>query len=152
MRQSIPEGEASGASLANAHLWRQGRRVVRALGTLVKRAESPEITAVLTSPHPASVQTAELFAERVDYLGVVEAVPALAGGVPAEVVMQPILARGGTVLVVAEEPLLSDLGAFVVSRPSFPQLMHAQISVLEDRKPAWRLRPGDLARQLLLLA
>lgn len=130
----------------------EGRRIVRALGQLVKTSEDPEVGAMLSSPHATSIQTAELFADRVDYVGVIDVLPALAGGVPPSVFVPPLLARSGIVILVAEEPVLSDVGAFVVSRPSFPQLQRAQVSVLRDREPAWCLRPGDLARQLLLLA
>ena len=47
---------------------------------------------------------------------------------------------------------VSRLGAFLVGRPTFPPLVPAQVSVIRDRQPAWCLRPGDLGRQLLLVA
>jgi len=153
LRESAPIDDPAGARPPEHRaLSAEGRRVVRALGTLVRTSESPDVAAVFTSPHATAVQTAELFADRVDYVGVIDVLPALAGGIPPSVFVPPLLARSGIVVLVAEEPVLSDVGAFVVGRPSFPQLQRAQLSVLRDREPAWRLRPGDLARQLLLLA
>jgi hypothetical protein len=81
----------------------------------------------------------------------IEVVPGLATGVSLEILVPPLLSRGDAIAIVADEPALSSIGAFLVSRPSFPQFMHAQVSVLRDRQPAWRLRPGDLARHQLLL-
>ena len=101
---------------------------------------------------PAAVQTAELFAERTEFTGVIEVLPSLASNVPAEVVAPLLLARGPSVVVVGDEPFLSAIGAFLIGRPTFPPPLRGQISVIEDRKPAWCLRPGELAKSLLLVA
>lgn len=130
----------------------EGRRIVRALGNKIKMTEEPVFDRVVVSPSPASVQTAELFADRVDYVGMIEVLPELETGVPAQVAAPIILARGERVLVVTDEPSLSMLGAFLVGRPTFPPLQRGQVSVIVDRAPAWCLRPGDLARSLLLVA
>lgn len=130
----------------------EGRRIVRALGNKIKMTEEPVFDRVVVSPSPASVQTAELFADRVDYVGMIEVLPELETGVPAQVAAPIILARGERVLVVTDEPSLSVLGAFLVGRPTFPPLQRGQVSVIVDRAPAWCLRPGDLARSLLLVA
>lgn len=130
----------------------EGRRVVRALGNKIKMTEEPSFDRVVVSSSPAAIQTAELFADRVDYVGVIEVMPELETGVPAQVAAPLILARGERVLVVSDEPSLSALGAFLVGRPTFPPLQHGQVSVIVDRAPAWCLRPGDLARSLLLVA
>jgi phosphohistidine phosphatase SixA len=129
----------------------EGRQWVRAMGTRVKNTEAPAFDALLMSSEPASVQTAEIFAERVDFLGQPEIVPGLLGGAPAELLGKTVLSRGGSVLVVADEPALSALGAFLVGRPTFPPPGHAQVSVIVDRQPAFCLRPGELARALLLV-
>lgn len=141
---AVPEG--------HRHLTVEGRRIVRAIGNKVRLDEEPSFDRVVTSPLASAVQTAELFADRVDYVGLVEILPALANNVPPQVVAPLLLAQGSTVLVVADEPALSALGAFLIGRPTFPPLLHAQVSVIHDRKPAWCLRPGDLGRQLLLVA
>lgn len=143
---------AGDPSAPEQHLSPEGRQVVRQVATSLARLESPSFDRVVCAPSFACAQTAELFAERVDYLGVVEALAGLAAGVPPEVAAREILARGDAVAVVADEPYLSALGAFLVGRPTFPPLLHGQVSVLEDRRPAYCLRPGDQVRSLLLLA
>jgi len=130
----------------------EGRQIIRAIGNKLRLTEEPSFDRFVVSPSPAAVQTAELFADRVDYIGVVEVLPALAGAVPPQVIAPMLLARGSTIAVIGDEPSLSALGAFLVGRPTFPPLMHAQISVIRDRTPLWCLRPGDLAKQLLLVA
>jgi phosphohistidine phosphatase SixA len=152
LRSSLTDGEGAAAPEAHRFLSLEGRRIVRALGNKLRLDEEPTFDAIVTSPLPAAVQTAELFADRVDYVGVIEVLPSLASGVPAQVVAPALLARGGSIAVVGDEPMLSELGAFLVGRPTFPPLLHAQVSVIVDRKPAWCLRPGDLARSLLLVA
>jgi phosphohistidine phosphatase SixA len=130
----------------------EGRQLVRAIGSKIRLTEEPSFDHFFTSPLPAAVQTAELFAERTDYVGVVETLPLLVADTPPAVIASQILARGQTIIVVADEPVLAALGAFLVGRPTFPPAAHAQVSVIEDRKPAWLLRPGELGRQLLLVA
>jgi phosphohistidine phosphatase SixA len=130
----------------------EGRQLVRAIGNKIRLSEEPSFDRFVTSPLPAAVQTAELFADRTDYVGVVETLPLLSAETPASVIAQHLLARGQNIVVVADEPALGSLGAFLVGRPTFPPAVHAQVSVIEDRKPAWLLRPGELGRQLLLVA
>jgi phosphohistidine phosphatase SixA len=125
---------------------------VRAMGTRVKNTEAPSFDAIVVSPAVAAVQTAELFAERVDFLGMLEVLPTLVGGVPGEILAKSVLARGESVLVVADEPALSELGAFLVRRPTFPPLRPAQVSVVVDGRPEFCLRPGEHARSLLLVS
>jgi hypothetical protein len=76
----------------------------------------------------------------------------LATATATQVIAPLLLARGSTLLVVGDEPALSALGAFLIGRQTFPPLLHAQVSVIRDRQPAWCLRPGDIGRQLLLVA
>lgn len=151
LRTSACDVDASRPEAA-PHLSLEGRRVVRALGNKIKMTEEPSFDRVVSSPVAAAIQTAELFADRVDYVGVIEVMQELEPGVPPQVAAPLLLARGERVLVVGDEPSLSILGAFLVSRPTFPPLLHGQVSVIVDRAPAWCLRPGDLARSLLLVA
>lgn len=130
----------------------EGRQIVRAIGNKIRLTEEPSFDRFVSSPLPAAVQTAELFADRTDYIGVIETLPLLSADTPPSVIAPLLLARGTCIVVVADEPLLSCLGAFLVGRPTFPPAVHAQVSVIEDRHPAWCLRPGELARQLLLVA
>lgn len=143
LRSSLAEGGS---------LSLDGRRLVRALGNKLRLTEEPSFDRMITSPVPAAVQTAELFADRVDYTGVVEVLPSLSGNAPPQVVAPILLAHGTSIVVVGDEPELSALGAFLIGRPTFPQLVHSQVSVIHDRQPAWRLRPGDPERLSLLVA
>jgi phosphohistidine phosphatase SixA len=130
----------------------EGRQIVRAIGTRFKLNEDVSFDRVVTSTRAAAVQTAELLADRVDYVGVVETMGALDGAIPPEVLAPQILARGASVLVVGDEPALSTLGAFLVGRPSFPPPVPGQVSVIVDRQPAYAYRPGETGRSLLLVA
>jgi phosphohistidine phosphatase SixA len=142
------------ASLATdeGHLSLEGRQIVRALGNRIRLNEDPSFDRFVTSPAPAAVQTAELFADRVDWIGVIEVLPTLAGGVPPEVVAKQLFGRGESIVVVGDEPFLSALGAFLVGRPTFPPLVHSQVSIIKDRAPAWCFRPGETGRSQLLVA
>jgi phosphohistidine phosphatase SixA len=152
LRASLTAGDASAAD-AHRHLSAEGRQIIRALGNRVKLNEEPSFERMVVSPLASALQTAELFADRVDYVGVIEVLPSLASGVPPEVIAPLLLAGpGASVVVVGEEPGLSSLGAFLIGRPTFPPLMKGQLSVIHDRQPAWCLRPGELARSLLLVA
>jgi phosphohistidine phosphatase SixA len=152
LRPSNCSGEPSAAPEEHRYLSAEGRQVVRALGNKLRLNEEPSFDAFFTSPLPAAVQTAELFADRVDYVGVVEVLPALAGSVPPQVIVPLLLSRGASIVVVAEEPLLSSLGAFLVGRPTFPPLAPSQVSVIRDRQPAFCMRPGEPGRAPLLVA
>ena len=134
------------------HLSAEGRRIVRALGNKLKMTDEPSFDRFVVSPEPAAVQTAELFADRNDYVGVIETSPLLAGNTPAPVIVQQLHARGSSIVVVADEPLLATIGAFLVGRPTFPPAVPGQVSLVRDRKPEWLLRPGEVGRQLLLIA
>ncbi len=152
LRASLPTEEGP-----NGFLSAEGRRLVRAVGTKLKNAtpmDFPEdIGRVLVAPHLASVQTAELFAERIDFIGLVEVLPALAAGVPAQVAGGHLLGAAATrTLVVADEPALSALGAWLIGRPTFPPLRHAQVSAILDRRPAWYQRADTGERLPLLVA
>lgn len=132
------------------HLSLEGRQLVRALASRIKLNEEPALDRLVTSPEPAAVQTAELFADRTDYLGVVEALPLLTQGTPPSVIVAALLERGTTIAVVADEPLLATIGAFLIGRPTFPPAVHAQVSLVRDRQPAWAWRPGEIQRPLLV--
>jgi phosphohistidine phosphatase SixA len=144
--------EDSPAVAAHRFLSAEGRQIVRAMGNRIRLNEETSFDRFVTSPFPDAVQTAELFADRVDYVGLIEVLPALAGDVPPQVTAKMLLARGSSIVVVGDEPSLSALGAFLVGRPTFPPLVHGQVSVIKDRQPAWCLRPGDPVKSLLLVA
>lgn len=132
-------------------LTKKGRKTVREVGRVLHET-GLELDAILTSPLVRAVQTAELLAERLDYLGVIEAMPSLAPGVPPRIVAAELASRGARVAVVGHEPGLSFLGAFLSGRPSFPPLRKAQITLVEDGQPRWFINPETLERDRLLLA
>ena len=152
LRSSIAADDSPAVNEAHRHLSIEGRQLIRALGNKLRLSEEPSFDLIFTSPHATATQTAELFADRTDYVGVIEVMPALAGGVPPQVIAPLLLSRGSSIVVVGDEPSLSNLGAFLVGRPTFPPLLHAQVSVIRDRQPAWCLRPGETTRSLLLVA
>ena len=152
LRSSLVTDDSPSVPEAHRFLSLEGRQIVRAIGNKIRLTEEPSFDRFVSSPAPAAVQTAELFADRTDYVGVIETLPQLSVQTPPEVIAPLVLGRGNTVAVVADEPLLSSLGAFLVGRPTFPPAIHAQVSVIEDRRPAWSLRPGELGRQLLIVA
>ncbi len=152
LRSSIVADDPPSVADHHRFLSLEGRQRVRAIGNKLRLTEEPSFDRIVTSPMPAATQTAELFADRVDYVGVIEVIPSLSNEVPPQVVAPLLLDRGTCIVVVADEPFLSSLGAFLIGRPTFPPLLHAQVSVIRDRKPAWCLRPGELGRSLLLVA
>jgi phosphohistidine phosphatase SixA len=135
-----------------SHLSAEGRRIVRALGNKLRLDDEPSFDRFVVSPDVPAAQTAELFADRTDYVGVVEVLPTLIASTPPEVVVPILLRAGSSIVVVADEPVLATLGAFLVGRPTFPPAVHAQVSLIKDRRPEWALRPGESARSLLLIA
>lgn len=133
------------------YLTKKGRKAVREVARVLKH-EGVELDAVLTSPLVRAVQTAELLAERLDFIGVVEALPALRPGVPPRVAALELPSRGVSVAVFGHEPNLSALGAFLTGRPSFPPLRKAQVCFIEDGAPRWHIHPETLEKERLILA
>jgi phosphohistidine phosphatase len=130
------------------YLTKKGRKTVREVGRVLKEA-GVQLDAVLSSPLVRAVQTAELLAERLDFLGIVEAVPALVPGVPPRVIASELVSRGAAVAVVGHEPGISMLGAYLTGRPSFPPLHKGQAVLIEDGRAAWFVHPETLERQHL---
>jgi phosphohistidine phosphatase SixA len=154
VRSSMTAAAADETQTPEAHrfLSLEGRQVIRAAGNKLRLTEEPAIDRFVTSPLAAAVQTAELFADRTDYVGLIEVLPGLGGNTPASVIVQILLERGTSIVVVADEPLLATIGAFLVGRPTFPPSVHGQVSLIQDRKPAWCHKPGEHGRSLLLVA
>jgi phosphohistidine phosphatase SixA len=151
LRPGLPEDEA--APDAHRYLSLTGRQKLRAVGTKLRQLEpNLELDRIVVAPTALAMQTAELFAERLDFLGAPEVLAQLVAGVPAQVVAPSILARGEHVVVVADEPCLSELGAFLAGRPTFPTTVRAQVSLLRDRRPEWVFRPDTHGPTPLLLA
>jgi phosphohistidine phosphatase len=117
----------------------RGREAARGLARLL-REQNVELDAVVTSPLPRAMQTAELVANGLDFLGVVEALPGLAPGCHPRRAADELATRGRAVLVVGHEPTMSSLGAYLLGRPAFPAFRTAQCCALENGAPTFTAR------------
>lgn len=122
----------------------RGREAARILGRLL-REQAIEVDAMLCSPLPRAAQTAELLAASLDYLGVISSRRSLEPGAHPQVAANQVMDAGRAVIVVGHEPSISALGAFLVSRPAFPQFRTAQCCAIESGKPTFTAR-ADLAQ------
>ena len=121
------------------YLDRDGRQACRGVGRLL-REQGISFDAVLTSPLVRAVQTAELIAEAVDFLGVVEAHYGLYPGSHPSAIAADIPTRGGDVALVGHAPTISEIGAHLVGQPGFAPFRPGQIVMLDNRVPQWTLR------------
>jgi phosphohistidine phosphatase SixA len=147
---------------AGAGLSLIARQQTRAIGRKVMAAFEPSFAHVVSSAEPACVQSAELFADRIEYLGVIDVWRELGAGLPAAVLAKRLMTLASAaatagmlsqnILVIGDEPWLSALGAALVSRPTFPQLMHAQVSCIENGMPRWFFRVESETYAPLLVA
>ncbi len=145
---AVPEEDAG--SDRDRWLSQRGREGARILGKLL-REQRIEPDAILCSPLPRAVQTAELIAQSIDYIGVIRSrrcfEPAAQPGVGANEAM----AAGGSVIVVGHEPSISGLGAHLLGLPAFPQFRTAQCCAIENGKPTWTARSDlDLIQALFV--
>ncbi len=143
--------DVPGLSAQRSHLSAKGRRVVRDVGRVLHGLHL-DLEAIVVSPLVATVQTAELLAERLDFFDVVEVLHSLGSGIPPQIAAKEISLRGSRVAVVGHEPALSMLGAYLTARPAFPPLRPGQVSVIEDGQPRWFVHPETLAQDRLLIA
>lgn len=135
--------DAPDAPPAARHLSLRGRQLARAVGTAL-RNHGDALDALYTSPDVASVQTAELLADRLDHLGEVRVVAGSSAGLAPRAVADAVLAGGASVALVGEEPWLAALGAFLVGSPAFPPGRRAGVALVEDGRPVWSLHPETL--------
>ena len=134
---AVPEEDAG--SDRDRWLSAKGREGARVLGRLL-REQRVEPDVILCSPLPRAVQTAELLAQSLDYIGIITSLRCLEPSAHPRVAAQEILARGGSVLVISHEPAISSLGAHLLGRPAFPQFRTAQCCAIEDGKPTFSAR------------
>jgi phosphohistidine phosphatase len=135
---AVPEEDAG--SDRDRWLSAKGREHVRILGRLL-REQSIVPEAILCSPLPRAVQTAELLANALDFLGVVTSLRCLEPSAQPRVAGNEIRSVASPVIVVSHEPAISSLGAFLLSMPAFPQFRTAQCCALENGKPTFSARP-----------
>lgn len=124
----------------NRYLSAEGRQTARGVGRTL-RTEEIEFDAIIASPLVRAVQTAELIADAVDFLGVIETTSALVPGAQPPPAAELLAGKGGAVAAVGHEPLLSILGAFLLAREGFPPLRPGQVCLIENGEPKWSLNP-----------
>jgi phosphohistidine phosphatase len=139
---AVPEEDAG--SDRDRWLSPRGREAARILARLL-REQQIAVDAILSSPLPRAVQTAELIAGGIDYLGPIASRRCFEPGAQPRVAADELRAAGASVLVVSHEPAVSTLGAFLMGRPAFPQFRTAQCCAIEEGKPTFTAR-ADIAQ------
>lgn len=121
----------------------QGRQTCRQVGRLLREA-GVGFDAVVTSPLVRAVQTAEIIADAVDYLGTIESYAAFMPSAHPRLAAEKLLQCGSSVAVVGHEPSIAELAAFWVGQPGFAPFRRGQVSFFDGRKPVWKLHPEAL--------
>lgn len=143
---AVPEEDAG--SDRDRWLSPRGREAARILARMLReQAVVPDV--ILASPLPRAVQTAELLATGLDYLGTVTSLRCLEPAAQPRVAASAILSAGAAVIAVSHEPAISAIGAFLLGLPAFPQFRTAQCCTIEDGKPTFTAR-ADLGQILPL--
>jgi phosphohistidine phosphatase len=145
---AVPEEDAG--SDRDRWLSPKGREAARVLGRLL-REQGVAPDAILSSPLPRAVQTAELIASALDYIGPITSRRCFEPSAHPRVASQEIMGAGGSVLIVSHEPAVSTLGAFLLGLPAFPSFRTAQCCAIEDGKPTFTARADLAAIQTLLV-
>lgn len=134
---AVPEEDAG--SDRDRWLSPRGREAARILGRLLREHHVAPDT-IVCSPLPRAVQTAELLAASLDYIGAISSWRCLEPSAMPRIAATQIGAAGTNVLVVGHEPSISSLGAYLLGRPSFPPFRTAQCFALEEGKPTFTAR------------
>jgi phosphohistidine phosphatase len=143
---AVPEEDAG--SDRDRWLSPRGREAARVLARLL-REQGVVPDAILASPLPRAVQTAELVAAGLDFLGSILSLRCLEPSAQPKVAANAIVSAGAAVIAVSHEPAISAIGAFLLGTAAFPQFRTAQCCAIEDRKPTFTAR-ADLAQVLPL--
>jgi phosphohistidine phosphatase len=135
--EAVPE-ETAGSD-RDRWLSARGRESARILARLLRETNvAPD--AIVCSPLPRAVQTAELLANGLDYLGAIASWRSLEPAAQPRVAAGELANLGGGVIVVGHEPSISALGAFLLGLPAFPPFRTAQCCAIEDGKPTFTAR------------
>lgn len=134
---AVPEDEAG--SDRDRWLSPRGREAARILGRLLRESRV-EPDAIVCSPLPRAVQTAELIAQSIDFIGHIASWRCLEPSAQPRIAANQLPTLGSRVIVVGHEPSISALGAFLLGRPSFPPFRTAQCSAIENGKPTFMAR------------
>ena len=147
--EAVPEEDAG--SDRDRWLSARGREMARGLARLL-REQKVEPDAVISSPLPRAVQTAELLAGGLDYLGPIQSWRCLEPGAHPRVAGGEIAASGAQIaIVVSHEPTISALGAYLAGKPAFPQFRTAQACALDGRQPVFSARADLMTVSTLFL-
>lgn len=148
--EAVPEEDAG--SDRDRWLSARGREMARGLARLL-REQSVAPGAIVASPLPRAVQTAELLADGLDYLGSIETWRCLEPSAQPRVAAAELAGRTATepIVVVGHEPAISTLGAFLVGLPAFPTFRTAQACVLDGARPVFSARADVMAVSALFL-
>jgi phosphohistidine phosphatase len=146
--EAVPEEDAG--SDRDRWLSARGREMARGLARLL-REHGVTVDAMVSSPLPRAVQTAELLASGLDYLGSIESWRCLEPGAHPRVAATEIAGRGGAVIAIGHEPSISMLGAYLAGRPSFPSFRTAQACALDGNQPVFSARADLMAVSTLFL-
>jgi phosphohistidine phosphatase len=134
---AVPEDEAG--SDRDRWLSPRGREAARILGRLLRDSRvAPD--AIVSSPLPRAVQTAELLGHGLDYIAHIATWRCLEPSAQPRVAAGMISSVGASVIVVGHEPSISALGAYILGRPAFPPFRTAQCCAIEDGKPTFTAR------------
>ena len=117
----------------------RGRDAARGLARLL-REQHVALDAVIASPLPRAVQTAELVATGLDFLGPIEIEPGLAPGFHPRGVVDRLPRRGQAIAIVGHEPSISAITALLLGQPSFPAFRTAQCCAIERGAPTFTAR------------
>jgi phosphohistidine phosphatase len=139
---AVPEDDAG--SDRDRWLSARGREAARILARLLRETKV-EPDAIVCSPLPRAVQTAELVAAGLDYLAPIIALRCLEPSAHPRVAAGEVQRAGMRVIVVGHEPSISALGALLLGRPSFPPFRTAQCCAIEDGQPTFVAR-ADIAQ------
>jgi phosphohistidine phosphatase len=134
IRHAEAVSEDVAGSDADRWLSPRGREAARGLARLL-REQGVALDAIVSSPLPRAVQTAELLAQSLDFLAHIPSWRCLEPSAQPRVAAGLLSTAGANVIVVGHEPSISALGAYLCGRPAFPPFRTAQCYVIEDGKP-----------------
>lgn len=139
IRHASAVQEGPGISDEMRYLTQSGREDCRVVARLL-REEGHSFEAVFTSPLVRAVQTAELIADGVDFLGEVRSFFGLRPGSHPRAVAEEVNKVGGSVCLVGHAPDVSNIGAYLVGQPGFVPFRTGQVCLIENGAPVWKLR------------
>lgn len=131
---AVPEERAG--SDRDRWLSERGRENARELARSL-RAHAIEVDAILASPLPRAVQTAELIAQGLGFEGAIATRRCLEPSGAPGVAAAEIAAAGARVLVVSHEPVISALGAHLLGLVYMSPFRTAQCCAIVNGKPTY---------------